>query len=752
MTSAIRDNYSSSSMGLFIALITVAGSSLVFGDGTPDFGEPRATETEASSPSLMTADRVEDRETMLLLLKWHGKRDARLHDPSSIVKCQGEYWCFSTGRGVRSWRSKDLAHWERGPRVFADMPAWVTDVVPTQRGHFWAPDVIFHKGRYLLYYSVSRFGRNTSAIGLASNPTLDPADPNYRWTDHGIVIQSKEQDDFNAIDPAVIKTKESQLWMAFGSFWSGIKLIQLDPKTGRRIAPDSRIYPLAHYEAIEAPHIHKHGEYYYLFVNWDLCCRGIDSTYNIRVGRSRRIAGPYLDQDGKDLLQGGGTLLLATDGPFIGPGHASVFSEGGRDWFSCHFYDGTDRGRSWLALRPLSWSKGGWPLLEPADSSVSLSAAEDGRMTRAGGAPAAGAKLECIRPGADGTQFVGAESGARFIAWGCNYDHDASGRLLEDYWQEEWSTVVEDFREMKALGANVVRIHLQLGRFMDAPDRPNEKALEQLRRLLRSAEDIGLYLDITGLGCYHKNDAPPWYDAMDEAQRWNVQARFWEAIAKACARSDAVFCYDLMNEPILPGAKKKETQWLAGEFAGKHFVQRITLDLAGRTRTEVARVWVNKLVAAIRKHDDRHMITVGVIPWVHTFPKAKPLFYSPEVSANLDFVSVHFYPEKGEVGKALKALAAYDIGKPIVIEETFPLKCGADELCEFIDGSKKIADGWISFYWGKRIDEYTKEDGLAGALTRNWLERFRAKAPEILENGRGRTRPNAPAAAENPRR
>ena len=364
----------------------------------------------------------------------------------------------------------------------------------------------------------------------------------------------------------------------------------------------------------------------------------------------------------------------------------------------------------------------------------------DGSRSIQPSAPAA--ELELIRLSEDGTRFVRAESGGEFVVWGVNYDHDRSGRLIEDYWHEEWSTVVEDFKEMKALGANVVRIHLQTAKFIQAPDKPNEAALKQLARLVGLAEETGLYLDITGLGCYHKKDVPEWYDAMGEAQRWDAQALFWGAVAKTCARSPAVFCYDLINEPILPGAKKKETEWLAGAFAGKHFVQRITLDLAGRTRKQVAKAWVDKLVTAIRRHDDRHMITLGVIPWAyHLFPKAnQPLFYSKEVGGNLDFASVHFYPKKGEVDKALAALAAYDVGKPLVVEETFPLKCSAEELDVFIDGSRKIAEGWISFYWGKTIDEHAAEDlDLPGAITKNWLEHFRAKAPEIL--GPGNRRP-----------
>jgi hypothetical protein len=347
--------------------------------------------------------------------------------------------------------------------------------------------------------------------------------------------------------------------------------------------------------------------------------------------------------------------------------------------------------------------------------------------------PGTDARLEFIRLSEDGRRFVGAESGERFVGWGFNYDHDDSGRLLEDYWYEEWSTVVEDFKEMKSLGANVVRIHPQLAKFMKAAKEPDEAALKQLVRLVRLAEKRGLYLDITGLGCYHKKDIPKWYDGMDEAGRWEVQALFWEAIAKNCAESGAVFCYDLMNEPILPGEKKKETDWLAGEFGGKYFVQRISLDLAGRTRKQVAGMWVDKLVAAIRKYDKRHMITVGVIPWAYTFPKAKPLFYSREVGENLDFVSVHFYPKKGQVKKALAALAVYDVCKPLVIEEVSGLYCGQDEFDAFIDGSRASVDGYMGFYWGKTIEEYSAPNaGIADSIMRSWLEYFRVKGPEII--------------------
>ena len=363
------------------------------------------------------------------------------------------------------------------------------------------------------------------------------------------------------------------------------------------------------------------------------------------------------------------------------------------------------------------------------------------------------AKVGLVRLSEDGAQLVCTESGSMFIAWGFNYDHDDSGRLLEDYWQEEWSTVVEDFNEMKDLGANIVRVHLQLAKFMEAADRPSEGALKQLGCLVELAETTGLYLNITGLGCYQKKGVPGWYDAMDEAQRWEVQALFWEAVAKTCAKSDAVFCYDLMNEPILPGENEKETEWLAGEFGGKHFVQRITLDLAGRTQKQVAQAWVRKLVAAIQKHDERHMITVGAIPWVHTFPNAEPLFYSKEVGENLDFVSVHFYPKKGEVDRALTALAAYDIGKPLVIEEFSPLYCGIEEFDVFVDGSREMVDGYVGFYWGKTIYEYLqRKDDIAAGVMADWLEYFYAKRPKILGSHHPGAQPFAPADANKPHR
>lgn len=346
-----------------------------------------------------------------------------------------------------------------------------------------------------------------------------------------------------------------------------------------------------------------------------------------------------------------------------------------------------------------------------------------------------GEPLPWIRASDDGSHFVADTGGSAetetrpFIVWGVNYDHDDDGRLLEDYWSEQWSTVVEDFYEIRDLGANVIRIHLQVAQFMASAEDVNEANLGRLADLVLLSERLGLYLDVTGLGCYHKRDVPTWYDTLDEAARWEVQARFWRAVAGVCKDSPAVFCYDLMNEPILPGATP-ETDWLAGEFAGKHFVQRIALDLDGRTRAEVAEAWVSKLASAVREVDDRHMITVGVIPWAHTFPGAKPVFYAPNVGGSLDFVSVHFYPKKDENDAALVALAVYEIGKPLVVEEIFPLASGLEQTAKFIDESRAYVDGWISFYWGATIEENEQKGDIAGAIVAAWLRYFRDRAPE----------------------
>ncbi|MGY8767747.1 MAG: cellulase family glycosylhydrolase [Pirellulales bacterium] len=337
--------------------------------------------------------------------------------------------------------------------------------------------------------------------------------------------------------------------------------------------------------------------------------------------------------------------------------------------------------------------------------------------------------LPWLKVSPDKTHFVEANTGNKFVIWGVNYDHNDGGLLLEDYWHDDWNAVVEDFQEIKALGCNVVRIHLQLGQTMKTAQEPDPSNLKQLAKLLKLAEETGLYLDLTGLACYHKQDVPDWYDGLSESDRWDVQCRFWKAIAGVYKDSPAVFCYDLMNEPVLAG-KAGNNEWLTGNLGGKYFVQRITLDLKGRDRKEVAKAWVAKLCSAIREVDNRHLITVGVIPWALPFKGAKPLFHDREVGKPLDFVSVHFYPTKGEVDKAIEALKVYEVGKPLVIEEMFPLKSGMEDMDSFIQQSRSFTDGWISFYWGKTIEQCKNEGDIKGAILAGWLEYWQQNAPK----------------------
>lgn len=350
------------------------------------------------------------------------------------------------------------------------------------------------------------------------------------------------------------------------------------------------------------------------------------------------------------------------------------------------------------------------------------------------------ADLEPIRISKDGTHFVQKGSGGRFTPWGFNYDHNAAGKLLEDYWVDQWEAVVGDFQEMKQLGANVVRIHLQFGKFMKGPDDPDNAALDRYARLVRLAERLGLYLDVTGLGSYLKKDVPEWYHEMTENERWTAQARFWQAVASRSSDSPAIFCYDLMNEPTVPGGKEAQDNWLGPAFAdsNKHFVQFITRNAKGRPRPQIARHWINDMVEAIREVDKHHLVTVGLVPWSLDRPGLTSGFVPGQVTGALDFIAMHIYPEAGKLDKAMSTVQGFAaVDKPLIIEETFPLKCGPKELATFIERSQPYAEGWISFYWGTPPAKYKKQDKLKAALIRDWLLRFQSLGDDIVfSNGR----------------
>jgi len=341
-------------------------------------------------------------------------------------------------------------------------------------------------------------------------------------------------------------------------------------------------------------------------------------------------------------------------------------------------------------------------------------------MVRAG-------EMSWIRVSDDHKGFTFVDSGRPFEPLGFNYDRDFSSRLIEDYWEKEWPAVEAHFRQMQKFGANVVRVHLQFGRFMKDPASPNPEALDRLARLVALAEECKLYLDLTGLGCYHKQDVPPWYDRLNEEERWKAQAQFWRAIASRCAKSPAIFCYDLMNEPVVPGGQRKPGDWLGPAFAGKHYVQCITLDQRERPRPEIARLWIHQLASEIRQVDSKHLITVGLVDWSLDRPGLSSGFVPEKVAEDLDFLCVHLYPEAGKLDDNLKTLEGFAIGKPVVIEETFPLKCSFVEFETFLDRSKAHAAGWISFYWGKPPEELRKSSDFGDALLLKELEVFEKK-------------------------
>ncbi|HEV3162468.1 MAG TPA: cellulase family glycosylhydrolase [Isosphaeraceae bacterium] len=332
---------------------------------------------------------------------------------------------------------------------------------------------------------------------------------------------------------------------------------------------------------------------------------------------------------------------------------------------------------------------------------------------------------EWVEVARDGKGFLLTPSSRPFTPWGFNYDRDERSRLLEEYWEAEWPTVAADFQEMKDLGANVVRIHLQVGKFLRGPAEPDRQALDRLDQLIALGERSGLYLDITGLACYRKADVPEWYDALDETGRWRAQATFWQAIAERCSSSPAVFCYDLMNEPVVPGGKRKDRDWLGPPLGEFSYVQCITLDQADRPRPEVARRWIETLVEAIRAKDKRHLITVGLVDWSLDRPGLSSGFVPSKVSERLDFLCVHLYPQAKKVDEALETLRGFAaVGKPVIIEETFPLQCSFEEFQRFLDESRTAASGWLGFYWGKTREEYRQSKTIVAALMLGWLDLF----------------------------
>lgn len=296
-----------------------------------------------------------------------------VHDPC-IINDKGTYHLFCTsqlreGKGLIYWRtSPDLVTWTFKGSVMPVIPEWVEMAIPGVRG-IWAPDVAWFNGRFHIYYSASTFGSNQSVIGLVTSPTLDPSDPAFGWTDAGKIVGSVQTDTYNAIDPNHVIAADGRHWLSFGSFWSGLKIIELDPATGKLKKANALPRTIAGRKnpgAIEAPVIIRKGDYYYLFASFDFCCRGANSTYYTVVGRSKSVEGPYVDRDGRKMKDGGGSIVLHADqdktGRFKGPGHVDILQDGYVEHIVYHAYDSQNGGRPTLRIQRLTWQDG-WPVV-----------------------------------------------------------------------------------------------------------------------------------------------------------------------------------------------------------------------------------------------------------------------------------------------------------------------------------------------------------------------------------------------------
>lgn len=283
--------------------------------------------------------------------------ELRLHDPT-IIQEGNQWWAFGTGEGsgIKVVTSTDGHHWTQTPSLFPQALPWWSNYVSNFESHQWAPDVQYYNGRYWVLYSVSSFGSNNSLIGLTSTESIASGN----WRDDGLVIRSTSADNYNAIDGDIVIDENGEPWMSFGSFWSGIKLTKLDRNTMKPVGPLYSIAARPHHpdHAIEAPNITYKDGYYYLFVSFDNCCRGLDSTYKIAYGRSENITGPYFDKNGVNMLDGGGTILDAGNNRWIGPGHQDVYDN---RILIRHAYDAENNGVHRMLINDLYWDSNGWP-------------------------------------------------------------------------------------------------------------------------------------------------------------------------------------------------------------------------------------------------------------------------------------------------------------------------------------------------------------------------------------------------------
>jgi arabinan endo-1,5-alpha-L-arabinosidase len=286
-----------------------------------------------------------------------------MHDPSTVIMQDGKFYVYATGGGLPIAISDDGWSWRRAGTLITTLPGGRPGPEVLARGgnNTWAPDVIRSGDKYFVYYSAPGT-QPKAAIGLLVGKTLDPDSPDYKWEDAGPVVWSDGVEDSNAIDPGVFRDPTNgSLWLTYGSYFGYIRLVELNPKTGQRLFPERK--PINVAINSEASIMIFRDGWYYLLVTHGSCCAGANSTYNIRMGRARKVTGPFLDNMGIDMLQGGGKLFLGSSGRFIGPGHFGLLDLGeGVQKFSCHYEADLDRGGiSVLDIRPLLW-RDGWPV------------------------------------------------------------------------------------------------------------------------------------------------------------------------------------------------------------------------------------------------------------------------------------------------------------------------------------------------------------------------------------------------------
>jgi len=345
------------------------------------------------------------------------------------------------------------------------------------------------------------------------------------------------------------------------------------------------------------------------------------------------------------------------------------------------------------------------------------------------------ATLENVQVNPSGTGFMLERTHLPFKVWGYNYfrrpsTSDTTELILEEYWND-FAQIREDLTEMRDLGANVVRIHIQFGKFF-----PNDNLvvdstqISYLKNFASTAEELGLRLQITGLGCYYTSVNPAWYMALNESDRLDAQELFWSTISAALAESNAIFAYDLINEPALPGAGETRTNWLTDDnFGGSYYVQYIALSRNGRTPAQISKAFFDRMAAAVRQNDKKALITTGIIPLT------KNQFYGSGIDASLDFADFHYYPTTADMEAQISELnarqAAY--GKPVIVGETSTLYVNTTQLKYFLDNTSSNTSGYMTHYWGWTPQEYVGVPGIIPAIMRNlltawssWTSQFRA--------------------------